>query len=850
MKVPSVPDSMSGVPPNPDFPKVPRNFQRVLQPDKHSPLECHATESWNAEDFNMKDPLFLRQTVAVAGFSPGSVSTPLTSPFCLGSSPAIPRQLKGLKTTIQLAWLTISTVKISFTELHLACKIQVTAHATFVARNCLFECIDNRCECAVEVFAGSKAEFEGCSFRKNNKAALVVRDRSQALVTNCSFSRSENTSILVLDSSIVTIKNCTFKNAARFSVYLYRSSKGLIERSRFLAQEGKGLFMLKDAVCYLQDCEFRDCNGGAISVADGSAVTAIRTTFNNIKSSCIHGMKNCSVEVDRCIFDTCQGNGVNFEFSKGFVTNCSFRRFSFPAIAVFGPTANPVITDCRVRDCSSIGVVARDASTPVFRRLILDNIGSHGLSLSDYSKPYIEDCLLMRIAKHPYAIFNGSRPVLVRNVVEIDDDPVWAVQTLARPTIAGEILVPDEEKFHGPGVRYLVAHHGGLDDAHFRHNVFLKDGAARGLVFIVDDPASNFGFGADVDNPFALIDAPEDLGQWDDAGHWYRRDSGALEMTLLSEAPPEAAPVEVVAQEAVAEEPVPRGTLPADSSRVVGPGVILGQLPSGRRAEQTPLVLSTTAAEQRARERRTEDAAAPRARPRGQPRRRIWRTRGIELRRLLEGQQPRTAAAPLSMSVDPRRDGGLGHQPPPAQGSARPAPVAQPGYFARSPGSSMGCVAVIPGPRLDLPAYPMPREKHQKEADIAELFRTEIGPESNPPRIVSANCMLCGRAQAKRVYSPCGHLVSCVDCAGRITDGPAEEKFCAVCQTPVQQCTEAYSADVCVICMDFPCDTIILPCGHQCSCYPDASRMWTEKRQCPMCQQRIVSFRHQFPIFE
>jgi hypothetical protein len=161
----------------------------------------------------------------------------------------------------------------------------------------------------------------------------------------------------------------------------------------------------------------------------------------------------------------------------------------------------------------------------------------------------------------------------------------------------------------------------------------------------------------------------------------------------------------------------------------------------------------------------------------------------------------------------------------------------------------MSCVAIIPGPKLDLPAYPMPLEKHQKEADINELFRREIGPESNPPEIISANCMLCGKAQAKRVYSPCGHLVSCVDRADRIKDGPAEEKFCMLCQIPVQHCTEAYSADVCVVCLDFPSDTIILPCGHQCACYPDASRMWTEKRQCPVCQQRIVSFRHQFPIF-
>jgi hypothetical protein len=318
-------------------------------------------------------------------------------------------------------------------------------------------------------------------------------------------------------------------------------------------------------------------------------------------------------------------------------------------------------------------------------------------------------------------------------------------------------------------------------------------------------------------------------------------------MTLVSEARPEAALVEVEVEDAVPEDLAPRPRFFGDSPRPTSPGMVLGQLPSARHPEAASLMMSTTAAELRARERRMEDAAnAVRQRPRDQMRKRIWRTKGIELRHLVAAQPPRPAGNALSMSVDPRRDGALGRQPQAPLNAGRPAPVTQPGFAGRS---SMTCVAVIPGPRLDLPAYPMPLEKHQKEADINELFTKEIGPESNPPQIVSTNCMLCGRAPATRVYSPCGHLVSCVDCADRIRDGPAEEKFCMLCQTPVQHCTEAYSADVCVICMDLPCDTIILPCGHQCACYPDASRMWTEKRQCPMCQQRIVSFRHQFPIF-
>jgi hypothetical protein len=107
-------------------------------------------------------------------------------------------------------------------------------------------------------------------------------------------------------------------------------------------------------------------------------------------------------------FERCQGNGVNFEFSTGFVRDCSFEGFSLPALAVFGPSANPVITDCRICRCAGIGVVARNACAPVFRGVIIDEVESHGFSLSDYSRPYVKDCVVMRIKQLPFAIFNGE----------------------------------------------------------------------------------------------------------------------------------------------------------------------------------------------------------------------------------------------------------------------------------------------------------------------------------------------------------------------------------------------------------------------------------------------------------
>jgi hypothetical protein len=269
--------------------------------------------------------------------------------------------LTKLGTHLSLTWLTVTNTKVTFRGVSFVCKIHVTARATFSAIDCAFKTLDERVECALEVFAGSSGNFSHCYFYQNNKAAIVFRDHAIGDMEDCNFTETKNTSVLVLDSSVATIKNCQFGNADKFSVYLYRDSKGMVLRSLFSRQTGKGLFMLKGSQCAIDCCCFSECNAGAVSVADGCKVYVRRSIFTDVQSSCVHGLKNCLVEVEQCILEHCRGNGVNFEFSTGFVRSCSFRDFTFPPLAVFGPSANPVFMDCRVNECHTIAVVARDA---------------------------------------------------------------------------------------------------------------------------------------------------------------------------------------------------------------------------------------------------------------------------------------------------------------------------------------------------------------------------------------------------------------------------------------------------------------------------------------------------------
>jgi hypothetical protein len=93
--------------------------------------------------------------------------------------------------------------------------------------------------------------------------------------------------------------------------------------------------------------------------------------------------------------------------------------------------------------------------------------------------------------------------------------------------------------------------------------------------------------------------------------------------------------------------------------------------------------------------------------------------------------------------------------------------------------------------------------------------------------------MFCSDGRlAERICAPCGHLIACLACAQCIT-GERPLRKCEICQNPVQGCAEVFPADQCVVCLDYSCDTVILPCGHQCSCFPDAARLWGGEKTVP-----------------
>ena len=97
-------------------------------------------------------------------------------------------------------------------------------------------------------------------------------------------------------------------------------------------------------------------------------------------------------------------------------------------------------------------------------------------------------------------------------------------------------------------------------------------------------------------------------------------------------------------------------------------------------------------------------------------------------------------------------------------------------------------------------------------------------------------CMVCNSSEDMVAYSPCGHVECCMTCAkGKVT--------CGVCSAPVANMLKTYIATdgfsdelLCQICMDNELSTVFSPCGHMYCCNECASKL----NFCPLCKCWIL----------
>jgi hypothetical protein len=449
--------------------------------------------------------------------------------------------------------------------------------------------------------------------------------------------------------------------------------------------------------------------------------------------------------------------------------------------------------------CQSMAVVARDACRPMFVRLMLDEIESHGFAVSDFSRPIIQDCLLSRIHGQSISVSNGGWVRAFDCSIEVSDDlskPLFATYTagrleLARTTFLSEVA---------DGFFFVVDHNGNFLDDDFHDNVIVRHGTISALTV---DPQTKFFYAKEDGGEVQLPQlAPIEYRP----GCWPDQEKGLI--TTPAERPPH-----VVIERPPPVTPVTHASAQELSLRSpsIEPTVELG--------EQWPLSFPSA-----------QDRPAPpfHTRPDG--------TGHIRTR----DRQPRI---PLTRQH--------GKAPSRVAGSTPAQPV----------------VVAMP-PDLKVPRLVSPGIRPQEQVDIDEFYDQEIklapweGDDSKSICLMkilnpdTKECECC-RKPATMICSPCGHLVLCESCGQNAIDAKQQSKrddrieveHCPVCQTPITFATLLRREQKCCICLTALADTTILPCGHQCACFCCATKLWTAKEQCPLCQGRMNAFKHQFPIF-
>lgn len=101
-------------------------------------------------------------------------------------------------------------------------------------------------------------------------------------------------------------------------------------------------------------------------------------------------------------------------------------------------------------------------------------------------------------------------------------------------------------------------------------------------------------------------------------------------------------------------------------------------------------------------------------------------------------------------------------------------------------------------------------------------------------------CTICNGSDNMVAYSPCGHVECCISCAN-------DKVTCGVCDSPVANMLKTYIATdgcsdelLCQICMENELNAVFSPCGHMYCCNECASKL----NSCPLCKSWILFTQH------
>ncbi|KAH0785244.1 E3 ubiquitin-protein ligase MYLIP-like [Histomonas meleagridis] len=134
-----------------------------------------------------------------------------------------------------------------------------------------------------------------------------------------------------------------------------------------------------------------------------------------------------------------------------------------------------------------------------------------------------------------------------------------------------------------------------------------------------------------------------------------------------------------------------------------------------------------------------------------------------------------------------------------------------------------------------------------QEPFFKEDTMQKLPEEKEKERRIPGMCMKCLREPATNVCIPCGHRIFCANCSAKIPKDRSET--CPLCNVHISSAISVFSESNCCVCGTNDCNSIFLPCGHQCCCYSCATKIWKEKNPCPMCRKGVISVKIEYPIY-
>lgn len=307
--------------------------------------------------------------------------------------------------------LTIINTNVDIDHIFVKSKIQLTNKSLLTALYSVFVPQDlSKAECAIEIFANSKAVIKNCHFYDAQRVAVIVRNYSSIIFENCTFDNNK-ISCFIMDDSYAKFVDCKFKNDKNISIFVTKESRCELYNCLFKKIDGKAIYVKDSSRVYMTKTRFIDCKKGAVTIAESSILHMdVQILIQSPQNTAIRALNFSHIKaIDVVILDA-SGNAINIENSNGYFVNCTIVRTIQPTIAVIGDKSNPIFHNCNLIDNgSTFCVICKNFSRPLFDKCKFSKCSTNCFSVSDFSRPHIQNCIFDEIDKFYINAFSCSR---------------------------------------------------------------------------------------------------------------------------------------------------------------------------------------------------------------------------------------------------------------------------------------------------------------------------------------------------------------------------------------------------------------------------------------------------------